>query len=101
MGVNRAGLVTAALLALPASALWDTAGHRTVAAIAWEHMTPRARARAVELLLHGPSLANFASLRPAGGVPATRSICRAMRIAYAMESSPGSGATASSRMRSQ
>src|SRR5256884_167765 len=65
MGVNRAGLVTAALLALPASALWDTAGHRTVAAIAWEHMTPRARARAVELLLHGPALANFAALRPA------------------------------------
>jgi len=45
--VSRAALVTAALLALPASALWDAAGHRTVAAIAWEHMTPRARARAV------------------------------------------------------
>src|SRR2546429_31742 len=27
-------------------------------------MTPRARARAVELLLHGPALANFAALRP-------------------------------------
>ena len=63
--MSRAGLVTAALLALPASAVWDTAGHRTVAAIAWEHMTPRARARAVELLLHGPALANFAALRPA------------------------------------
>ena len=72
MGVNRAGLVTAALLALPASALWDTAGHRTVAAIAWEHMTPRARARAVELLLHGPALANFGSLRPADGSEAAR-----------------------------
>src|SRR2546430_13475592 len=63
--VSRAALVTAALLALPASALWDAAGHRTVAGIAWEHMTPRARARAVELLLHGPALANFAALRPA------------------------------------
>src|SRR5438309_11706345 len=58
-------ILTAAVLALPASALWDAAGHRTVAAIAWEHMTPRARARAVELLLHGPALANFAALRPA------------------------------------
>jgi S1/P1 Nuclease len=65
--MSRAALVTAALLALPASAGWDAAGHRTVAAIAWEHMTPRARARAVELLLHGPALAKFASLRPADG----------------------------------
>ena len=70
--VSRAALVTAALLALPASALWDAAGHRTVAAIAWEHMTPRARARAVELLLHGPALANFGSLRPADGSEAAR-----------------------------
>ncbi len=72
MGVSRAALVTAALLALPASALWDPAGHRTVAAIAWGHMTPHARARAVELLLHGPALANFASLRPADGSEAAR-----------------------------
>src|SRR5437016_12919676 len=70
--VSRAALVTAALLALPASALWDAAGHRTVAAIAWGHMTPHARARAVELLLHGPALANFASLRPADGSEAAR-----------------------------
>jgi hypothetical protein len=69
---SRAALVTAALLALPPSALWDPAGHRTVAAIAWEHMTPRARARAVELLLHGPALANFGSLRPADGSEAGR-----------------------------
>ena len=65
-------LVTAVVLLLPASALWDAAGHRTVAAIAWEHMTPRARARAVELLLHGPPLANFASLRPPQGSEAAR-----------------------------
>ena len=65
-------LVTAALLALPASALWDVTGHRTVAAIAWEHMTPRTRARSVELLLHGPALANFAALRPPQGSDAAR-----------------------------
>src|SRR2546429_3865992 len=72
MAVSRAALVTAALLALPASARWDAAGHRTVAAIAWEHMPPRARARAVELLLHGPALAKFGSLRPADGSEAAR-----------------------------
>src|SRR5256714_9478791 len=65
-------ILTAALFALPASALWDAAGPRTVAAIAWEHITPRARARAVELLLHGPALANFESLRPADGSEAAR-----------------------------
>src|SRR5438309_10059604 len=70
--VRTLAIVTAAVLALPASALWDAAGHRTVAAIAWEHMIPRARARAVELLLHGPALANFAALRPAYCSPAAR-----------------------------
>src|SRR2546421_10786111 len=68
-GMRTVAIVPAAVLALPASALWDAAGHRTVAAIAWEHMTPRARARAVELLLHGPALANFAALRPAPPAP--------------------------------
>jgi S1/P1 nuclease len=70
--VRALPLLTAAVLALPASARWDPAGHRTVAAITWEHMTPRARARAVELLLHGPALANFALLRPADGIEAAR-----------------------------
>lgn len=65
-------ILSAAMLALPASALWDAAGHRTIAAIAWEHLTPRARARAVALLLHGPALASFASLRPADGTEAAR-----------------------------
>ncbi len=45
--VSRATLVTAALLALPASARWDAAGH-------------------------GPALANFGSLRPADGSEAAR-----------------------------
>ena len=65
-------ILSAAVLALPASALWDAAGHRTIAAIAWEHLTPRARARAVALLLHGPALANFGSLRPPDGSEAAR-----------------------------
>src|SRR3989440_3333191 len=65
-------LVPAALFALPASALGDVAGHRTVAAIAGEHMPPRARAGSVALLRHGPALANFASLRPPQGSEAAR-----------------------------
>jgi hypothetical protein len=71
-GGTAAALVTAALFTLPASALWDATGHRTVAAIAWEHMTPHARARAVDLLRHGPALANFAALRPPQGSEAAR-----------------------------
>jgi len=51
---------------------WNATGHRVVARIAWEHMTPRARARAVALLLGGPGVANLASLRPAAGAAAER-----------------------------
>lgn len=62
----------AIVLAIPALAAWDAAGHRTVAEIAWEHMTLRARERAVALLMHGPTHADFASLRPAKGTAAER-----------------------------
>ena len=65
-------IVTALLLALPGFAAWDAVGHRTIAQIAWENMTSRARARAVGLLLHGPALANLGSLRPASGTDAER-----------------------------
>lgn len=65
-------IVTALFLAPPAFAAWDATGHRTVAEIAWENMTPRARVRAVELLMNGPALANFGSLRPASGTDAER-----------------------------
>lgn len=60
------------LLLLPALAAWDAAGHRTVAEIAWERLTPTARARAVALLRHGPALASLASLRPTAGSDAER-----------------------------
>src|SRR5438552_294508 len=62
----------AIVLAVPALAAWDPAGHRTVAEIAWEYMTLRARERAVALLMHGPAQADFASLRPAEGTAAER-----------------------------
>ncbi len=64
--------VLAIVLAIPALAAWDAAGHRTVAEITWESMTLRARERAVALLMHGPALANLASLRPAEGTAAER-----------------------------
>jgi hypothetical protein len=69
---KRPAALLAVLLAIPALAAWDATGHRTVAEIAWEHMTPRARERAVALLMHGPVLADFASLRPAEGTAAER-----------------------------
>src|SRR6266571_4077883 len=47
--------VLAIVLAIPALAAWDAAGHRTVAEITWESMTLRARERAVALLMHGPA----------------------------------------------
>jgi len=62
----------AIVLAVPALTAWDAAGHRTVAEIAWAHMTLRARERAVALLMHGPARADFASLRPAEGTAAER-----------------------------
>jgi hypothetical protein len=62
----------AVLLAIPALAAWNATGHRTVAEVAWEHLTPHARAQAVALLLHGPALADFRSLRPAEGTNSAR-----------------------------
>lgn len=66
-------IIVAGVLAFPALGLaWNPTGHRAVAEIAWEHMTPQARARAVELLMRGPPLAGLASLRPASGTDAER-----------------------------
>ncbi|HUL04160.1 MAG TPA: S1/P1 nuclease [Gemmatimonadales bacterium] len=71
--LTSVALVAVAILATPVLTLaWDAAGHRTVAMIAWDQMTPQARARAVALLMHGPLLANFASLRPSEGPDAER-----------------------------
>ncbi|HVA57768.1 MAG TPA: S1/P1 nuclease [Gemmatimonadaceae bacterium] len=66
-------IVSAAVLVLPQLlSAWNATGHRTIADIAWEHMTPTARARAVELLMHGPPLADLASLRPSTGTDPER-----------------------------
>jgi S1/P1 Nuclease len=63
----------AGILILPRLAdAWNATGHRTIAEIAWQNMTPTARARAVELLLHGPPLAGLATLRPTTGSDSAR-----------------------------
>ena len=71
--LTSVALVAVAILATPVLTLaWDAAGHRTVADIAWDNLTARARARAVALLMHGPPVANLASLRPAAGSDSAR-----------------------------
>jgi len=66
-------IIAAGVLAFPALAsAWNATGHRTIAEIAWDNMTPHARARAVDLLMHGPALADLSSLRPAAGTEAAR-----------------------------
>ncbi len=58
--------VAAALLILhsPPAHAWDDFGHRLVARIAWEQMTPAARARAIQIL-RGAALDT--RLRPGAG----------------------------------
>jgi hypothetical protein len=46
---------------------WDELGHRVIARLAWDHMTPAARARAVELLQSAPPGSGIAALRPETG----------------------------------
>jgi hypothetical protein len=48
---------------------WDELGHRVVARIAWDHMTPAARARAIELLMAAPQDAALLELFPRDGRP--------------------------------
>ena len=58
-------LVCIILLAfsLPAFA-WDDSGHKLVAYIAWQQMTPAARERAVQILLNAPEDAQLNALYP-------------------------------------
>jgi hypothetical protein len=62
-----------ALPAVPAPArAWDDVGHMTVASVAWQRLSPAARARAVALLRTAPTDAGLAQLRPNGGGPEAR-----------------------------
>lgn len=60
----------AASLILPPSALaWDETGHKTVARIAWDNMTPQARTAAINLLLSAPNDTGMRRLLPNDGRP--------------------------------
>ena len=49
-----------------APAAWDATGHMVVARVAWDHMTPLTRARAVALLRRAPGDAGVCDLGPTG-----------------------------------
>jgi len=61
-----AALVAVAVMTKPAYA-WDELGHRVVARIAWDRMTPQARASAVRLLMAAPANSGLRELMPATG----------------------------------
>lgn len=70
----RVAAVAAAAVSLasrPAYA-WDELGHRVVARIAWDRMTPQARAAAVRLLANAPAGAGLRELMPSMGTDEER-----------------------------
>ncbi|GJG86037.1 hypothetical protein tb265_12180 [Gemmatimonadetes bacterium T265] len=72
----------AALALTPAPArAWDDVGHMAIAIVAWRHMTPAARARAVALLRAAPPGAGLAQLRPNEGGPEARDLALFARAA--------------------
>lgn len=69
MKLRALSLVLAAcglLWSTPAHA-WDELGHRVVARIAWDHMTPAAREHAIRLLQAAPPGSGIAELMPQTG----------------------------------
>ncbi|HKO59401.1 MAG TPA: S1/P1 nuclease [Thermoanaerobaculia bacterium] len=66
MKSNRFALAALVLaLLFPASVLaWNDTGHKLVAAIAWDNMTPAARTKAIELLKKAPADACLLDLFP-------------------------------------
>lgn len=73
-------LAAAALVPAPARA-WDDVGHMAIAIVAWRHMTPVARERAVALLRAAPPGAGLAQLRPNEGGPEARDLALFARAA--------------------
>lgn len=66
--VAALAVVVGAALPGPAHA-WDKLGHKVVARIAWDHMTPAAREGAVSLLMQAPEDAGIRALLPEDGRP--------------------------------
>jgi len=59
--VAAAAVAALGLASTPAYA-WDELGHRVVARIAWDHMSPRARDAAVRLLMNAPANSGISAL---------------------------------------
>jgi hypothetical protein len=79
---GRAAAALTALAGLPATArAWDDVGHMAVAIIAWRHMTPAARERAVAILRGAPPDAGLTQLRPNAGGPDERDFALFARAA--------------------
>lgn len=57
----------ASLLAAQPARAWDWVGHQVIARIAWENMTPRARAAATALLSAAPAGSDITDALPATG----------------------------------
>ena len=51
---------------------WNATGHEVIASIAWNHLTPQARTRAVQLLRNGPPEAHLGDAEPTSGSSAER-----------------------------
>lgn len=67
--VLRLVLIAALPLVASPTAAWDYTGHRVVARIAWDAMSPAARTAAAELLLEAPEDADLRQLLPEDGRP--------------------------------
>jgi len=65
-------MLLAAAPPAPVAFAWSDAGHRAVAAIAWQRLSPEAREAAVELLRAAPADSGLRELLPERGAPAER-----------------------------
>lgn len=72
LSLPLAAAIAAITIAPTRAVAWDGPTHMAIAMIAWDHMTPAARAAAVRLLLSAPADAELASLRPPTGTAAER-----------------------------
>lgn len=80
--IATASVAITLVAASPAPAhAWDDVGHMAIAAIAWRHLTPDVRARAIALLRGAPPDAGLAQLQPNTGGPDARDFALFVRAA--------------------
>jgi hypothetical protein len=70
--IALAAFAPAPRLVTPSLPMWDATGHMVVARVAWDHMTPLTRARAVALLRRAPGDARVCALGPTGSASAAQ-----------------------------